>query len=94
MKLIDKMTAASADIWAEYNKHPFVKGIEDGTLDRGHWVLTEQGKNAAEQVCLRASRAVELAGKDLTDETREIFYQALESITANLTELTKEGRPE
>ena len=34
MKLIDKMTAATADIWAEYNKHPFVKGIEDGTLDR------------------------------------------------------------
>lgn len=34
MKLIDRMTAATADIWAEYNKHPFVKGIEDGTLDR------------------------------------------------------------
>ena len=39
-------------------------------------------------------KAVELAGKDLTDETRDIFYQALESITANLTELTKEGIPE
>ncbi|MBQ3489672.1 MAG: thiaminase II [Clostridia bacterium] len=34
MKLIDKMTVATADIWTEYNKHPFVKGIEDGTLDR------------------------------------------------------------
>ncbi len=28
------MSAAVDGIWAEYNKHPFVKGIEDGTLDR------------------------------------------------------------
>lgn len=34
MKLIDKMTIATADIWTKYNQHPFVKGIEDGTLDR------------------------------------------------------------
>lgn len=70
------------------------KKIVDGSLYRGIWVLTEQGRDAAEQVSLRASRAVELAGKDLTDETREIFYQALESIAANLTELSKDGIPE
>ena len=34
MKLTDQMSAAVDGIWAEYNKHPFVKGIEDGTLDR------------------------------------------------------------
>ena len=34
MNLIDKMTIATADIWTKYNQHPFVKGIEDGTLDR------------------------------------------------------------
>ncbi|MBQ7907019.1 MAG: hypothetical protein IJ309_07695 [Clostridia bacterium] len=65
----------------------------DGSLYRGLWVLTEQGKKSAQEISLRASRAVELAGKDLTDETRDIFYQALESITANLTELSKEGIP-
>ena len=65
-----------------------------GSLYRGLWVLTDEGKTAAEQVSLRASRAVELAGKDLTDETRDIFYKALESITVNLTDLTKEGIPE
>lgn len=70
------------------------KKIVDGSLYRGIWVLTEQGRDAAEQVSLRASRAVELAGKDLTDETREIFYQALESIAANLTDLSKDGIPE
>lgn len=34
MKLIDQMSKAVDGIWAEYYTHPFVKGIEDGTLDR------------------------------------------------------------
>ena len=69
------------------------KGV-GGSLYRGLWVLTEEGQAAAEHVCQRAGRAVELAGKDLSDETREIFYQALASITANLSKLSKEGIPE
>lgn len=66
----------------------------DGSLYRGLWVLTDEGKTAAEQVSLRASKAVELAGKDLDEETRNVFYKALESITSNLTKLSKEGIPE
>lgn len=66
----------------------------NGSLYRGVWVLTEQGAAAAEQVSRRASRAVELAGKDLTEEHREIFYQSLESIMANLQTLSDEGIPE
>ena len=65
-----------------------------GTLYRGVLVLTEEGKRAAEQVCARASKAVEVAGKDLDDETRETFYKALDSITANLTQMSKDGIPE
>ena len=64
-----------------------------GSIYRGLWVLTDEGKPAAEQVCLRARKAVELAGKDLDEETRSIFYKALESITSNLTILSKEGIP-
>ncbi len=70
------------------------KQVVDGSLYRGLLVLTEEGKAAAEHVCKKASRAVEMAGKDLTEETREIFYSALGSITANLRELSKEGIPE
>ncbi len=66
----------------------------DGSLYRGLWVLTDKGKDAARQVSIRAAKAVELAGKDLDDETRETFYKALESITANLTLLSKKGIPE
>ncbi len=62
-------------------------------LYRGVYKLTDDGQKAAEHVCRRASLAVELAGKELTDETRAIFYDALESITVNLRNLSKEGIP-
>ncbi len=71
-----------------------VKQVVDGSLYRGLMVLTDEGKKAAQHVCKRASTAVELAGKELTDETREIFYKSLESITVNLRQLIKEGIPE
>lgn len=61
---------------------------------RGVFLLTDAGRNAAEQVCSRASLAVELAGQELSDETREIFYSALESITEHLRRISREGLPE
>lgn len=70
------------------------KQSSSGSLYRGLLVLTPEGKAAAEQVCRRASRAVELAGQDLDDATREVFYQALESITENLRQLSRDGIPE
>lgn len=70
------------------------KQVVDGSLYRGLLVLTDEGKEAARQVSERASRAVEMAGKGLDDETREVFYEALEVITNNLKELSKEGIPQ
>ena len=72
------------------------KGLvkRDGAAYRGKLMLTGEGKAAAEHVRRRAALAVEMAGKDLTDESRVIFYQALESITANMRELSKEGLPQ
>ena len=64
-----------------------------GTRYRGLLQLTQERKLAAEHVCKRASRAVEEAGKALTDEERESFYRSLDSIIANLRKLTKEGIP-
>jgi DNA-binding MarR family transcriptional regulator len=62
-------------------------------LYRGVFKLTEQGKDAAEHVRERARLAVEIAGSDLSDENRAIFYEALESITNRLREISKEGLP-
>lgn len=34
MKTTERLLLACGDIWEAYNRHPFVLGIEDGTLDR------------------------------------------------------------
>lgn len=62
-------------------------------LYRGVFKLTKEGIGAAEFVKKRASLAVELAGKDLSKETRDTMYEALESVAANLRELNKSGLP-
>ena len=70
------------------------KEVVNQSLYRGLFKLTEEGKNAAEHVCERASLAVEMAGKDLSLEERQAFYAALESIASNLRDISKEGLPE
>lgn len=34
MKVTERLLEATKDIWEAYNEHPFVKGIQDGTLER------------------------------------------------------------
>ena len=63
-------------------------------LYKGVFKLTDEGKKAVKYVSKRASLAVEYAGKDVSDEKREIFYEVLESISVNLKAMTEEGLPE
>ena len=70
-----------------------VKEAVDQSLYRGLLKLTEQGRIVAGQISRRASLAVEMAGRDLSEESREIFYKALFSITGHLREISKEGLP-
>lgn len=63
-------------------------------LYRGVFKLTEAGMKAAEFVNKRASLAVDIAGRNLSDEKRTIFYEALQQIADNLKEISKEGLPE
>ncbi len=60
----------------------------------GIFQLTDRGREIAEHIRSRASKAVEIAGADLTAQQREIFYFALESIAARMRELSQEGMPE
>ena len=62
-------------------------------LYKGVFLLTDEGKAAAEYVNRRASLAVSIAGKDLDDETRTTLYNALESIAGNLREISENGLP-
>ena len=63
-------------------------------LYRGVFKLTEEGMKAAEHVVKRANLAVELAGRELSDETRAVFYEAFEAISTNLRQISKDGLPE
>lgn len=63
-------------------------------LYRGVFKLTEEGIAAAEYVRRRASLAVEIAGSELTDEKRAIFYETLEMIASKLRDISKEGLPQ
>lgn len=60
----------------------------------GVFVLTEEGKEAAAQICRRAELAVELAGHTLSEENRIIFYNALDSIVMKLRQISENGLPE
>ncbi len=71
-----------------------VKQGEYQNLYNGVFKLTDEGYAVAEVVRKRAEKAVALAGKDLSEEKRSIFYEALDSIAANMRELTKKGIPD
>jgi len=55
--------------------------------------LTDQGKQVAIQINKKAKTAVEWASMGLSAENRAVFYEALELITANLQNLSKDGLP-
>ncbi len=72
-------------------KELVVKTGEHQNRYGGVFQLTEQGQIAADGVCKKASRAVEIAGCNLTEEQRSIFYFALDSIAVNLRRMSEEG---
>lgn len=68
------------------------KGLVDKKGDyRANVCLTAKGKELATVINEKAKTAVEYVGKDLGDKNREIFYECLEKIAANLQILSKEG---
>lgn len=69
------------------------KNKEKNSQYRAPIMLTEEGMLLAKDMIQKANRAVEYGGKGLNDEQREIFYQALETITKNLQTLSEEGLP-
>ncbi len=64
---------------------------DNAKLYRGTLKLTEQGKIVAAQITKRAELAVQQASQGLTDDKREIFYEALDTISANLRRIAREG---
>ena len=68
-----------------------VRETQNNSYYRAKIKLTAKGRAAAEQVQQIAESAVGKGGKGLTDEQRQIFYEALERIAANLRQVTLNG---
>ena len=93
-ELCDRDKADVSRMMTIMEKNGLVTKEGSGTsLYRGLFRLTPAGIAAAEYVRERATLAVQMAGRDLSEETRAIFYAALESLTVNLRKLSQEGLP-
>ncbi len=58
---------------------------------RAKITLTEQGRESTMLLRERVKLAVEKGGEGLTDGQREVFYESLATISANLKKISKEG---
>lgn len=61
---------------------------------KGVFQLTPQGRDVAAYVQKRASLAVSISGKDLSDDERRTLYHALASIADNLRHICEKGLPQ
>lgn len=91
----DKDKAAVSRIVTEMEARGLVEREKDGVSQyRAKLRLTPAGEEAADFVRKRASAAVELAGKDLSDEERKVFYSALGRICSSLQQISQTGIPD
>lgn len=91
-ELCDKDKAAVSRAVSDMERNGLVTREGHGGY-RALLKLTEEGEKAADYVCKKAVMAVEFAGRDLTEETREIFYAALRSIANNIRIISRDGLP-
>ena len=94
-EMCDKDKAAVSRALAELERLALVtREKANDTAYRALVRLTEEGTAAARYVCDKVRQAVELAGKGLTDQDRQLFYSVLRRISGNLHTISKSGLPE
>ena len=91
-ELCDRDKAAVSRVITEMEEKGLVTRV--GHAYRAKVMLTEVGMDAADFVACRAELAVLKAGNGISDQKREIFYEALTAIASNLQALSEEGLPE
>jgi len=94
-ELCDRDKAAVSRALSELEKRGLViRELANDTAYRALLKLTETGSAAARFVCEKATQAVDLAGKGLSEQDRQIFYSVLHRIATNLQAIAAEGLPE
>ena len=74
-------------------KRGLIKPFEKGAY-RAHLCFTPEGREIAEAIKNRASLAIDIAGKGLSDEMRDNMYQSLNVIGDNMREISETGLPD
>ena len=94
-ELCDKDKAAVSRALSELEKRGLViRELANDTAYRALLKLTETGSAADRFVCEKVTQAVEIAGRGLSDEERQLFYRVLHRIGSNLQTIAKDGLPE
>ncbi len=94
-EICEKDKAAISRTVSELEQAGLVQRNErNGIRYRAPLTLTEQGREAAQSVSIRAQQAVERAGEGLDDAQREVFYRVLALIAGNLHAICKDGLQE
>lgn len=71
--------------------------VKEGSHQRmygGVFKLTPAGRLVTEDMRSRVELVVDIVGKDMSEETRTTFYEALDLLTKNVRRLGEEGIPE
>ena len=94
-EMCDKDKAAVSRALAELERRALVtREKANDTAYRALVRLTEEGSAAARFVCEKVRQAVDLAGRGLTDQDRQLFYTNLRRIAHNLHTISKSGLPD
>ncbi len=75
-------------------KHGLVKKSSSSCPRRGIYHLTAAGLDIAEAVKGRVTLAVDMAGGELDDAERAVFYSSLDTVVCNLKKMSQKGLPE
>ena len=90
-----KDKAAVSRALNEMERHGLIARGENNEIQyRVQLTLTPQGKDAAEYVCRKVERAVELATVGIDEESRATMYRVLRNIADGVGKLSREGLPD
>lgn len=93
-QICDVDKAAVSRAVAEMEHRGLIKRVDSARSYRALLYLTDTGREAANFVSRRAQAAVAAAGQDLTEESRQTMYAALEAISTRLQVISREGIPD
>ena len=95
VKVCDKDKAAISRTVAELEREGMVaRQGKNGNYYRAPLTLTDRGREAAEQVAIRATQAVEAASEGLSEGNRRALYIALDLIANHLQAICDHGLAE